>query len=155
MLGAGEGIVRRINVRSTEIDTFDRATIIVPNSNLVSEPVTNRTHGDTMGKGVIDVTVRSESDPDVVRDVLMHCAQSHAGVAHEPQAAVQLAGFGENALRFQLHFFVTDALTAAPTASDLRFAILKAFRAKGIEFPQGLRDLFSQQASPVRPSRKA
>jgi potassium-dependent mechanosensitive channel len=155
VLGAGEGIVRRINVRSTEIDTFDRATIIVPNSNLVSEPVTNRTHGDTMGKGVIDVTVRSESDPDVVRDVLMHCAQSHAGVAHEPQAAVQLAGFGENALRFQLHFFVTDALTAAPTASDLRFAILKAFRAKGIELSQGLRDLFSQQASPVRPSRKA
>lgn len=155
ILGAGEGIVKRINVRPTEIDTFDRATIIVPNSNLISEPVINRTHGDMMSKAIIDVAVHIDADPEVVRDVLLRCAESHAGVSRDPPPMVQLAGFGESSLKFQLHFFVDDALTAAPTASDLRFAIIKAFKAKGIDLPFGWRDLLTNpQASTALPPRK-
>jgi small-conductance mechanosensitive channel len=154
IVGAGEGIVKRINVRSTEIDTFDRATIIVPNSSLISEPVMNRTHGDTTGKGVIDVVVRTESDPEQVRDILLHCAQSHAGVAREPAPMVQLAGFSEFGLKFQLHFFVDDSLTAVPTASDLRIAIVKTFRSRGVELALGLPDLLAPATSRAERSRK-
>jgi len=155
ILAAGEGIVKRINVRSTEIDTFDRATIIVPNSDLISEPVINRTHSDMMSKAIIDIAVQINADPDVVRDVLLDCAESHAGVSREPPPMVQLAGFGESSLKFQLHFFVDDALTATPTASDLRFAIIKAFRVKGIDLPYGWRDLLvNLQAGTGRSPRK-
>jgi potassium efflux system protein len=141
VLGAGEGIVKRINVRSTEINTFDRATIIVPNSDLISEPVLNRTHGGTMSKAIIETTVHVDSDPELVKTVLMQCATGHAGVSRDPEPMVQLAEIGESGLRFQLHFFVEDALTAVPTASELRFAIVKAFRAKRIELALPLRDL--------------
>jgi small-conductance mechanosensitive channel len=144
VLGAGEGIVKRINVRSTEIDTFDRATIIVPNSDLISEPVLNRTHGSTMSKAIIETTVHLDSDPELVKTVLMQCATTNAAVSREPEPMVQLVEIGENGLRFQLHFFVEDALTAAPTASELRFAIIKAFRTKGIELALPLRDLFTR-----------
>ena len=144
VLAAGEGIVKRINVRSTEIDTFDRATIIVPNSDLISEPVLNRTHGSTMSKAIIETTVHLDSDPELVKTVLMQCATANAAVSREPEPMVQLVEIGENGLRFQLHFFVEDALTAAPTASELRFAIIKAFRTKGIELALPLRDLFTR-----------
>jgi potassium efflux system protein len=71
----------------------------------------------------------------------MQCAIGHAGIAGDPEPMVQLAEFGETGLHFQLHFFVEDALKAAPTASELRFAIIKAFRAKDIELALPLRDL--------------
>ncbi|MFL5259217.1 MAG: DUF3772 domain-containing protein, partial [Hyphomicrobiales bacterium] len=45
---SGEGIVRRIKVRATEIETFDSCTIIVPNLSLVAEAVKNWTHHDTV-----------------------------------------------------------------------------------------------------------
>ena len=53
VVGAGEGFVKQINVRSTEIETFDNCTIIVPNSSLIAEPVKNWTHRDTVGKMTI------------------------------------------------------------------------------------------------------
>ncbi len=49
VVGDVEGIVKRINVRSTEIATFDRATVIVPNSNLISGVVRNRVRNDRTG----------------------------------------------------------------------------------------------------------
>ena len=66
-LPAGEGVVRRINVRSTEIETFDSCSIILPNSLLVTEPVRNWTHNDNMGRFLVAVTVDYDSDAELVR----------------------------------------------------------------------------------------
>ena len=63
VVGAGEGFVKQINVRSTEIETFDNCTIIVPNSSLVAEPVKNWTHHDTVGKMTVPVSVARDSEP--------------------------------------------------------------------------------------------
>ena len=55
VVGDGEGYVRRINVRSTEIQTFDRSTLIVPNSNLISGIVRNRVRNDRVGRVLVSV----------------------------------------------------------------------------------------------------
>ena len=141
VVGAGEGFVSRINVRSTEIDTFDRATIIIPNSNLISDPVKNWTHGNTSGKSIIKVRVAYDSDADAVRDILVGCAKNHPDVARDPEPFVQLVEFGDNTLDFQLHFYVDDVLIGAMVSSDLRFAILNAFRNAGIRIPALLREV--------------
>ena len=70
VVGDGEGYVRRINVRSTEIQTFDRSTIIVPNSNLISGIVRNRVRNDRIGRVLVSIPVPRASDPDQVAEIM-------------------------------------------------------------------------------------
>ena len=67
VVGADQGFVRRINVRSTEIETFDRAQVIIPNSSLVTGVVTNLVRNDRTGRVVIPLTVAASADPENVR----------------------------------------------------------------------------------------
>jgi potassium efflux system protein len=139
-LPTGEGVVRRINVRSTEIETFDSCSIILPNSLLVAEPVRNWTHNDNMGRFVVAVTLDYGSDADEVRRLLMEAARSHERVLSAPEPTVILARFGSNGLEFELRAFVADVFESAIVASDIRFGLLASFREKGITIatPVGL-----------------
>jgi potassium-dependent mechanosensitive channel len=134
-LPVGEGIVRRINVRSTEIETFDSCSIIVPNSNLVIEPVKNWTHNDTLGRFLVAVTVDYDSDPEHVRRILLEAAREHPKVLSAPEPAVTLIRFGPTGLEFELRAYVADVFLAGLAASDIRFALLKLFREKNITIP--------------------
>jgi potassium efflux system protein len=137
-LPTGEGIVRRINVRSTEIETFDSCSIILPNSLLVTEPVRNWTHNDTMGRFVVAVTVDYDSDADLVRKLLLETARAHDLVLSTPEPAALLVRFGPNGLDFELRAFVADIMEGAGVASNIRFQLLELFREKGITIAQPL-----------------
>ena len=69
VVGGDQGFVRRINVRATEIETFDRAQVIIPNSSLVTGVVTNLVRNDRTGRVVIPLTVAASADPEKVREV--------------------------------------------------------------------------------------
>ena len=64
VVGREQGFVRAINARATEIETFDRGSLIVPNSNLVSGVVKNWVHNDRVGRIIVSVNVAYESDLD-------------------------------------------------------------------------------------------
>lgn len=132
VVGDEQGHVRRINVRSTEIETFDRATVIVPNSNLVSGVVKNRVRSDRVGRVLIAVPVSYDSDPDKVRDILIGLAKANEFVLKIPAPSVGFASFGANALQFELVCFVDDVEAGARVKSDLHFEIFRAFREAGI-----------------------
>ena len=135
-LPTGEGVVRRINVRSTEIETFDSCTIILPNSMLVSEPVRNWTHTDNTGRFLVAVTVDYGSDAELVRNLLLDTAIGHDQVLRSPKPSVALARFGQTGLEFELRAYVADIFDASTVASDIRFQLLALFREKGINIPQ-------------------
>ena len=135
-LPTGEGVVRRINVRSTEIETFDSCSIILPNSLLVTEPVRNWTHNDNMGRFTLAVTVDYGSDAELVRKLLLDAAREHDKVLTHPEPNAILARFGPNGLDFELRAFVADIFEAGGVASDLRFQLLALFREKGITIAQ-------------------
>lgn len=137
----GEGFVKQINVRSTEIETFDNCTIIVPNSVLVTEPVKNWTHRDTIGRFMVDVTVALASDPAAVRDLMLKLAKDHPLVLKHPEPGVNLVKITETGLYFQLFAFVGDILNGGRVASDLRFLLLANFKEKGIDLPTQIRDV--------------
>lgn len=141
-IGTEKGFVRKINVRSTEIETFDRASLIVPNSTLISGAVKNWMHRDHTGQVTVLLGVSYESDVDQVREIMLACAKAHRLVQTFPAPSVALADFGPKALDFQLSCTVANVNDAWNVQSDLRMAILKRFRKEGIDMPNAQRDLW-------------
>ncbi|MCC0016691.1 MAG: mechanosensitive ion channel family protein [Rhodobiaceae bacterium] len=134
-VGEEQGYVRRISVRATEIQTFDRATVIVPNSDLISGTVKNMMLSDRTGRIRIPIGVGYDSDPDKVRDVLLEVARDHPGILAFPEPRAYFLDFGASSLDFQLYAYLSDVDNSLSVSSDLRYAILKRFREEGIEIP--------------------
>ncbi len=136
-----EGIVRRISVRSTEVETFDRASVIIPNSELITSAVTNWTHKDSVARISIKVGVAYDSNVEKVRDILLNEAKQHKRVLNDPQPIVFFMGFGDSALELELRCIVDSANFMLATKSDLHFSILRTFRSEGIEIPFPQQDM--------------
>lgn len=135
VVGDGEGYVRRINVRSTEIQAFDRSTIIVPNSNLISGIVRNRVRNDRVGRVLVSVPVPRASDPDQVAEVMRKAALAHREVMSEPAPRVLFKKVTENTIDFDLICFVDDIDAAGRVSSDIYFEIFRGLRKAGIGVP--------------------
>jgi small-conductance mechanosensitive channel len=130
-----EGWVRRIRVRATEIETFERASVIIPNSELITGMVKNWTHSNTMGRIIVKVGVAYRSDPEKVRDILLAIATEHPQVVQAPPPRAFFVSFGDNALQFELRCVVANVDNGLAVKSDIHLAIFKHFRAEGIDIP--------------------
>ncbi|MCB8822971.1 DUF3772 domain-containing protein [Microvirga rosea] len=135
VVGDGEGYVRRINVRSTEIQTYDRSTLIVPNSNLISGIVRNRVRNDRIGRVLVSLPVPRASDPDKVAEIMRHGALAHREIMSEPAPRVLFKKVTENTIDFDLICFVDDIDSAGRVSSDLYFDIYRKLREAGIGAP--------------------
>ena len=135
VVGTDQGFVRKISARATEIETFDRATLIVPNSNLVSNVVKNWVHNDRIGRIIVSINVAYESDVEVVRGILIDSARAHDLVLSIPAPTVLLTEFSDWALKFSLVCFVDEVETAPRTQSDISFDILRRLREARIRIP--------------------
>ncbi len=136
VVGEGEGIVRRINVRSTEIETFDRSTVIVPNSNLISGVVKNRVRSDRTGRVIVSLVVPRSANPERVNAVMLGAADNHAQVLKEPKPRVLFKKITESALDFDLICIVPEVDIVGLVSSDLHFAIYAALAEEGIGQPE-------------------
>jgi small-conductance mechanosensitive channel len=134
-VSSGEGLVSRIKVRSTEIQTFDNCTIIVPNSSLITEPVKNWTHGDISGRFGIQVTADYGHDAKEICDLLLKLALDHPKVLRYPAPIATFAAFAQTGMSFDLRAHVADIFDGASVASDIRIAIAKSFAERGIAIP--------------------
>ncbi len=132
VIGEDEGYVRRINVRATEIETFDRATMIVPNGNMVTQVVKNWVRGDRIGRIKLTIPTVWDADPEKVRNILIEVAKSHRDVAKYPAPTVWFVNFGRPALEFELVCFLDDVNLCVNVKSDLHFAIFRRFAEEGI-----------------------
>jgi small-conductance mechanosensitive channel len=144
VVGGTEGVVKDIQIRSTRIETFDRADVIVPNSELISNQVTNWVLSSSSGRAIIPVGVAYGTDTEKVRDILMSVAEENEDVAktrYVPEPRVLFREFGDSSLNFELRVFLHNVDSRLSVISDLNFAIDKAFREQGIEIPFPQRDL--------------
>jgi small-conductance mechanosensitive channel len=141
-----EGYVRKISVRSTEIETFERASVILPNSDLITGVVKNWTHSDKLGRLSVPVGVSYDSDPDQVCEILASVAAEHPLVLKDPPPFVLFMRFGDSSLDFELRAVVADINKRLSTVSDLHFTIFRQFREAGIEIPFPQRDIHIKSA---------
>jgi small-conductance mechanosensitive channel len=141
VVGDREGYVRRINVRSTEIETFPRASVIIPNSELISSPVMNWTHRNRLGRVDINLGLAYGTDVERAREVLLECLKKHREILQIPEPMVVFRDFGDSALMFALRGFISDVERRMAIESDLRFVIYKACRDNGIEIPYAQTDV--------------
>jgi len=144
VVGGTEGVVKDIQIRSTRIQTFDRSDVIVPNSELISNQVTNWVLSSKSGRAIIPIGVAYGTDTEKVRDILMNIAEENNNVAktgNVPKPKVLFREFGDSALNFELRVFLHNVDSRLSIVSEINFAIDKAFREAGIEIPFPQRDL--------------
>lgn len=133
------GTVRKISVRATEIETFQRQSVILPNSNLINNAVGNWTHRNKLGRVDIKVGVAYGSDVKRVHAILLGIARAHPMVLKNPEPFVLFANFGPAALEFEIRVFVADVLNGSIVQNDIRFAIFDIFEDEHIEIPSAPR----------------
>lgn len=143
------GHVRKIAVRSTRIETFDRHDVIVPNSALIAETVKNMTLTSQVGRLVLPVGVAYGSDLERTRTILLEAAQTQPSVLATPAPAVLFMGLGENSLDFELRCFLKDIGDLLSVRSDLLFAVYGALEEAGIGIPFPQRDVHLQGLEPL------
>ena len=130
-----EGKVKQINIRSTEIETFNRASVIVPNATLLSTSLTNLTHSNNWARYSVTVGVAYGSDVEKVKAILLECATSHKRVLKKPEPYVLFQNFGASSLDFELRFYVSNIWDGFTAPSDIRCEINRRFNEEGIEIP--------------------
>ncbi|MGK0673491.1 MAG: mechanosensitive ion channel domain-containing protein [Halothiobacillaceae bacterium] len=140
-IGNETGHIKKIHIRATVLEDFDRREIIIPNKKLITEQVTNWTLSDPSTRVVLDVGVAYGSDPRMVEQILREAASRVPGLIQTPPPGVWFMGFGESALNFRLRAFVANAEVRMDTLSELHYAIEKALRDHGISIPFPQRDI--------------
>ena len=153
VVGSTEGYVKEISIRSTTLETFDRAEVIVPNSELLSTQVTNWMLNDHIGRVKVPVGVAYGSDVALVKQTLLAIAHAHPACINDGSVSVPKAMFllfADSSLNFELRFFIKEVDQRLSVISDINTAIDAAFRREGIEIPFPQRVVHMVQPSPGR-----
>ena len=140
-VGTRMGVVKRINVRATEIATYDNLSVIVPNADLISGQVVNWMHGSYSARLSVPVGTSYDADPDQVIKILLDIVAHHPRALKSPEPFAILGNFGVDALDFTVFFHVAHIGIDAGAANEVRLEILKRFRKEGISLPNPQRDL--------------
>jgi len=144
-----EGSVKKISVRATEVETFQRQTVIVPNSLLINASVANWTHRNKLGRVEVKVGASYDSDPRRVQELLLEIVRTQPNILKNPEPVVLFLGFGVSSLDFELRAFLADITSQNAFLNEVRFQIFERFRQEGIEIP------FTQPTGLVRPASPA
>lgn len=140
VVGEHQGLIKKIRVRATEISTFDRSSVFIPNSNLIASPMVNRTYADKLGRVLLPLALAHGSDLRQARQLLLDMAKAHPEVCKTPPPSVNIKGFALDSVNMELIALVYDVEKVALVTTDLCFEIDDTFRREGIHLAQSHTD---------------
>jgi small-conductance mechanosensitive channel len=141
VLGEQWAQVKRIGMRATIIETFDKSEIVVPNADMINNHVTNWTLSNRQVRLSVPVGVDYGSDVPLVVETILACANDNSFVMKSPTPEVLFLNLGESSLDFKLRVWLADADNILTVKSQLYHEIFKRFREKGIAIPFPQRDI--------------
>ena len=141
------GTVLTINLRTTEMRTWDGRIVIVPNANILSNPITNYTRADRR-RIELPVGVSYGSDPAIARQVVMEAIKGVPGFVSEPAPVVVFHTFAGSSIDMTAYFWIDTAKTNPFAAQDAALEFVKAALEKnGIEIPFPITTVYMQSES--------
>ncbi len=136
------GYIQEISLRSTVIRTFKGSQLVIPNTDLTSQPVENWNYENCQGRIEIAIGVAYNSDLLLVTELLLEAAFMEKEVLVSPSPKVVFIDYGDNALNFELWVWVEKIERRQLIKSSLNFIIEYKFRQGGISIPFPQRDLW-------------
>lgn len=130
-----EGIVKSINMRSTELETWNKSNVIVPNASILANSLINKTYSDQMGRVEIKVGVDYNSDINKVKAILLEIAGEDPEVLSSPPPSLQFTDLGDNSLNFQLNCYTANVYSGTGISFRIREKIVERFRENNINIP--------------------
>lgn len=127
--------VIQINLRTSKVETRDEKVLVVPNSKLTQESVINWSFGTPVNRFAIPLTLHYGVDTELVKSILIECAERHEGVLKTNKPFVRLLKFGDYGLEMDLIFWAEQNLYIEIMKSEIRFEIDKEFRRNQVQIP--------------------
>jgi len=135
-VGNLQGTVRRIGIRASVIHTRAGADIIMPNSQLITEKVTNWTLSDKLRRIDLPVGLNYGANPKKVTELLVGVADAHPQVLKRPPPAALFMSYGDSSINFELRVWTDQSHSPTQIKSDLASAVYDAVSAAaGMSFP--------------------
>jgi small-conductance mechanosensitive channel len=135
------GKVLEIKLRTTRVITRNDRIMVIPNHKFMLDTLFNWTQNGFTNREQVDVGVAYGSDVQLVKKILLQCANDATEVVKEPKPVVLFEDFADSSLNFSLYFYVNNGMNSPSIKSDLRFRIDAAFRENKVSIPFPQRDL--------------
>jgi small-conductance mechanosensitive channel len=149
IINGQEGIVKKINLRATELEMWTKASVIIPNSQILSSSLINMTHNNRQGRVDVKVGVAYGTDIQKVKTILLEIAKNHTLVLNVPNPYVVFNEFGDSSLDFELRCYTSNIGNRLSITNDLRAAILQRFTEESIEIPFPQRVVHTQSQNTI------
>ncbi|WP_353779483.1 mechanosensitive ion channel domain-containing protein [Winogradskyella sp. 3972H.M.0a.05] len=135
------GKVTQVNLRTTKAVTHDDKILVIPNHKFLNEILYNWTQNNEVTREFVDVGVAYGTDIDLVKALLLGIAVQDEAILNNPEPNVFFEDFGDSALKFRLHFYISDSFNVPLIKSELRYKIYSKFKENNIQIPFPQRDI--------------
>ncbi len=136
------GKVTHVSLRTTKAITNDDKMLVIPNHKFLSEILYNWTQNNVVTREFVEIGVAYGTDVDLVKALLLGIAIQEKAILNKPDPSVLFEDFGDSALKFKLHFYISDSFNVPLIKSDLRYKIDKVFNENNIKIPFPQRDVY-------------
>lgn len=129
------GVVLDVDLRATEMSTFDGRIVQIPNSDVFTSPIVNFSRASRR-RISLKAGVAYGTDLELARASALEALQSVDGVLDDPAPVFSYDNFGNSSIDFTLYYWIDTGNTNLLTAQDAGIvAIDKAFHAANVEIP--------------------
>ncbi|MGI9245881.1 MAG: mechanosensitive ion channel family protein [Steroidobacteraceae bacterium] len=146
----GFGWVEELRGRYVVVRDRDGVETLVPNQNLITNPVINWSYTDPRVRLKLPIRVSYRDDPEAAMKLLLQATEGHPRILHEPAPVSRLMGFGDHGIELELRFWIPDPQDGVNNVrSDVNRRIWQLFRQHGVTIPVAQREIRVEMGTPV------